>query len=269
MPTETLPATTVEQDELRFISELEKAGGSELMPVADLRKLRLLSESFAKSDLVPVGMRGKPENLMLAMLHARGLGLDPFRAIQNMYVIKGRVSIFGDLFMALVTGFEDYQGHEESFDGDYGDEDYVATCIAHRKGVPTPFRGEFSVADAKRAGLWGKKDSAWANYPKDMLMWKARARAFRQGFAHRLCGVTLYEDIQDVEEQRPPFNITPGRTTVRELEARAEQIEEPVAPQETSPEPVSGANEPEPGPTGPAPVTESEGKSDILPDRAE
>jgi hypothetical protein len=81
----------------------------------------------------------------------------------------------------------------------------MAVCEAKRRGEPEPIRRTFSVADAKKAGLWGKQ-GPWQQYPERMLQMRARAFALRDGFADVLGGLYLREEIEDAQPMR---DITP------------------------------------------------------------
>jgi hypothetical protein len=193
------------------------------------------------------------------MLHAKGLGLDPFRSLQNMFVVKSRVAVFGDLVVALVRASRDCEGHEEWFERNANgkaercdptdellrekdpDKGFAAICWITRGGIT--FKARFSVGDAVRAKLWYKRgksgdDSAWVTYPQDMLMWKARTRAIRLSYADRLGGVDIYEDVMDLEPERiaKAKDVTPGRVSLRDLaaplmaEPEAAEQNEDIAP---------------------------------------
>jgi hypothetical protein len=56
--------------------------------------------------------------------------------------------------------------------------------------------GRFSVADAKRAGLWGKS-GPWTQYPRRMLQLRARGFALRDAFPDVLKGLVTAEEAQD------------------------------------------------------------------------
>jgi hypothetical protein len=55
---------------------------------------------------------------------------------------------------------------------------------------------QFSVADAVRAGLWGKS-GPWTQYPKRMLQLRARGFALRDAFPDVLKGLVTAEEAQD------------------------------------------------------------------------
>src|SRR5881396_792205 len=57
---------------------------------------------LADSDLVPKEFKGKPGNCLVAMQWGMELGLKPLQAIQNLAIINGRPSLWGDAVIALV-----------------------------------------------------------------------------------------------------------------------------------------------------------------------
>ena len=59
---------------------------------------------------------------------------------------------------------------------------------------------EFSMQDAKQAGLTGKQ-GPWSQYPRRMLQMRARAFALRDVFADVLRGVHVAEEAQDISER--------------------------------------------------------------------
>ncbi len=154
-----------------------------------------IAKVLAASDLVPKDYRDKPENCLVAMQWGADIGLPGLQALQNIAVINGRPSIWGDAAKALALNSPFCDDIEERIEGE-GDA-MVAVCIAKRKGkVATEQR--FSVSDAKKAGLWGKQ-GPWTSYPKRMLQMRARGFALRDAFPDALRGLVLAEEAQDYE----------------------------------------------------------------------
>ena len=98
------------------------------------------------------------------------------QARQNIAVINGKPSVYGDAMMALVQASPVCEDVEEFFE-DEGTPNPVAVCVAKRKNRK-PVVAKFSVEDAKRAGLWGKQ-GPWSAYPKRMMQMSARGFALR------------------------------------------------------------------------------------------
>ena len=146
-----------------------------------------------RSGLAPKGL-DRPEQCFIALQMGMEIGMSPMQSLQNIAVINGRPSIYGDAALALAMGtglVEDFQEKIEH-EGD----DRVAYCFVKRAGVETPIITTFSVADAKTAGLWGK-GGPWKQYPNRMLQMRARGFALRDSFPDALQGLVTVEEAQD------------------------------------------------------------------------
>ncbi len=173
----------------------------------------LICTEIAKSEMVPKDKRGKPMDCWLAMQYANEVGLTPLYGLQNIGVINGKPTLYGDALLALVKAHKDFISCEEKIDGE-GDN-MVATCKITRRNQPAVV-STFSVADAKLAKLWMKKgkfgDSPWVTYPKRMLQMRARGFAIRDAFPDALCGLISREEAEDYPQQQHQHqekNITP------------------------------------------------------------
>jgi len=167
------------------------AKGLALATMADAMKF---GEMVANSDFAPKDFRGKPASCVLAIQAGAEIGLSPMQALQSIAVVNGRPSIFGDAALAVVKASPVCEYVTEAVDGD--GEQMVATCTAKRRGYPTPTVVKFTVADAKKAGLWGKS-GPWTQYPKRMLQMRARGFALRDAFPDCLRGIITAEEAQD------------------------------------------------------------------------
>ena len=152
------------------------------------------SKMVAASDFAPKDFRGKPESCLLAIQHGSEVGLSPMQSLQSIAVINGRPTIWGDAALALVQSSSQCVYVREYTDGD-GDN-LTAFCEVQRRGYPQPTVAKFSVADAKKAGLWGKT-GPWTQYPVRMLALRARGFALRNAFADALRGLVTAEEAQD------------------------------------------------------------------------
>lgn len=164
------------------------------------------AKTASESAFVPKEFRGKPAECMLAVQKGAEVGLQPLESLQSIAVINGRPCIWGDAAMALVQASPVCEYVTERIEGE--GESMVAICEAKRRGYPTPTVVRFSVADAKKAGLWGKQ-GPWVQYPSRMLALRARGFALRNAFADALRGLITAEEAQDY----PTPAATPVRVT--------------------------------------------------------
>ena len=130
------------------------------------------------------------------------------QALQSIAVVNGRPSIFGDAALAVVKASPVCEYVTEAIEGE--GEQMAAICTAKRRGYPTPTVVKFTVADAKKANLWGKT-GPWTQYPKRMLQMRARGFALRDAFPDALRGMVTAEEAQDY----PTTPATPEPVVVR------------------------------------------------------
>ena len=158
--------------------------------------------SFANSMFCPKVYQGKPDDVYIAMAYGAQIGLNPLLAVQNIAVVNGRPSVYGDAMTAIVMGHPETQAYEDGYKADG-----TAYCKITRKGK-TVYR-EFSEAMARRAGLWGK--DIWAKYPERMLLWRAKGNAIRDLYADVLMGMWSVEEARDMPQsiEEEILNVTP------------------------------------------------------------
>ena len=156
-----------------------------------------IAQAIVASGMAPRGLN-TPEKAMVAIMHGMEVGMTPMVSLQSIAVINGNPAIWGDGAIGLVRGSGHLEWIEETQTGQ-GDS-LTAKCLVKRKGEAKPIEGLFSVAQAKKAGLWGKQ-GPWTQYPERMLKMRARAFALRDGFADILRGLSIREEVEDYPER--------------------------------------------------------------------
>jgi hypothetical protein len=183
---------------MNALTTTSRAGSASLAPQT-FQEAVTFSQMLARSGMVPKDYNGKPEAIMVAIQWGAEVGLGPLQAVQNIAVINGRPSLWGDAALALVRGHPACAGIREGVEGE-GDA-MLGFCEVTRRGEQ-PQRRTFSVAEAKKAGLWGKP-GPWQNYPARMLQLRARGFAIRDIFPDALRGVITAEEAQDMPTEAP------------------------------------------------------------------
>jgi len=164
----------------------------------DMEQLMKLAGVIAKSNLVPSAYRGKPDDIIVAASYGAEVGLTLWQSLQWTCVINGRPQLFGDGDLAVVRASGRLEYIQEWLVGD-GDA-MEASCEVKRRGEPQSVRRSFSVAQAKKAGLWGK-DGPWRQYPERMLLFRARKYALRDTFGDVLGGLASNDEWVGPETQ--------------------------------------------------------------------
>lgn len=194
---------------------------------------------IATSGMAPKGITSR-EAITVAIQMGLEVGLPPMAALQNIAVINGRPSIWGDAQLGIVRTTGQLERYEEAETNNASDlifrelcltddpaekkklrlqlakaqashakmaDDFGVTVFVQRKGYEPVF-GRFTVQDAKQAKLWGK-EGPWTNYPPRMLKFRARSFALRDQFGDALKGLLSAEEAHDlppvVTTQQPSF----------------------------------------------------------------
>lgn len=176
---------------------------------------------MSKSTIVPKDYQGNPGNILVAVQWGMELGLQPLQAMQNIAVINGRPSIWGDALLAIVRG----SGLLESIKEDISETG--AVCTIKRRGED-PVSREFTIEDAKRAGLYGKQ-GPWQQYPKRMMQMRARAFALRDVFPDVLRGVYIAEEARDMPVEKDMGAAEVVETTHSPASSKTESLRNKIA----------------------------------------
>jgi hypothetical protein len=124
-----------------------------------------IAAQFQRSGLFP-DLQSEAQ-AYVKVLAGQELGIGPMAAVAGLNVIKGRVTFSANLLASLVKSHPIYDYRVVSHTD--------TTCeIAFLQDGEKIGVSEFTIQDAKRAGLTGR---AWSAYPKAMMF----ARALTQG----------------------------------------------------------------------------------------
>lgn len=198
-----------------------QGSNSTAIQITSFDQLQRFAQIASKSGMVPTQYINKPDAVFIAVQMGSELGLAPLQSLQNIAVINGRPSIWGDALLGLVKASTVCDDVIESIEGD-GDN-MVAICVAKRKGK-SPVTSRFSVQDAKSAGLWGKT-GPWKQYPSRMLQMRARGFALRDAFPDVLRGLITAEEAQDIpSENIRNVDVAPERPPAKQIQAPVDYI---------------------------------------------
>lgn len=172
------------------------------LPVGFKDPLVYQAKLIAKSDVLPKGLQGKPANVYLALMAARDIaGLSEFTATQKLYVIDGKFAMYAELQRALVMAHEKCE-YMILLSND-GQE---ATWETKRAGYPKPVQWNYTLEDAKQAGLLSKDN--WRKHTKDMLNARASAALCRLVYPDILMGLSYsVEELRDGVVPMDPLEV--------------------------------------------------------------
>lgn len=209
--------------------------------IDSMESLFRFSDAVHQSGLAPTSLKN-PQAIMIAIEMGLEVGLPPMAALQNIAVVNGRPTIWGDAQLGIVrsTGeLEEFSewyeiaGQKTNRNPTQFTDDVTSVCRVKRFGFDAQ-ECAFSVADAKRAGLWGKA-GPWTQYPARMLRYRSRSFALRDNFGDALRGLLTKEEVDDLEV----IDVTPKAAgpsfKTRQAVKPEKAIETPPEPPKSDP----------------------------------
>lgn len=199
--------------EPRDLAPFEAGGALEAMIPRTPEEYARMARLLIDADCVPASYsnddpRKTRAALIIGLMKSVEIGVPPITGLNGIMIVNNRPSVWGDLAVALVQRggqlvnqqiVQIGQAPEPGLPLDKWDSSYGFRVIMWRKGQEGGYVGEFTVGDARRAGLWeNHKKKPWIYYPKDMLFNRARAKPLRAGFADALHGMGIVEEERDV-----------------------------------------------------------------------
>jgi hypothetical protein len=153
----------------------------------------------------------KPDNVIIAIQMGSELGLAPMQSLQNIAVINGRPSVWGDAMPGLcrASGMVAYLREWSEGEGDA----LVWHCETKRRDDPNPVHRSYSVKDAVTAKLWNKASTPWVTNPGRMLQMRARGFCLRDAYPDVLRGLISAEEAQDIPFEATGLQLPPAPTT--------------------------------------------------------
>lgn len=199
--------------------------GPKLETIADAWTL---AQAYYNAGMTPKTNKGPmtANELMIVFMAGAELGFGPTWALKNITTFNGNSMLHSDgpISLVLRSGLMEWQ--KSGYTGTAGKDDYTAWFEVKRKGISEPVRREFSIADARAAGLWDK--GIWKQYGQvRMLLMRARAFALRDLFADVLGGIGILEEHLGHEQlvAEPEEANTGSQGLLNALRAPAESPE--------------------------------------------
>ncbi|MBF0229178.1 MAG: hypothetical protein HQK63_06245 [Desulfamplus sp.] len=221
----------------RFTDTILIAEGKGLMPT-NFTGLWEMSQIFAVSGMMPKDLVNKPEAVFVAINMGYELGLSPLSAIQNISVINGRPTVWGDAMLAIVRASGKLTKFREYFTGTWANDDFTAVCECSRGNESAV--EQFSIADAKTAKLWAYPSAGmtpWHKYPKRMLQMRARSWALRNMFSDVLKGISATEELTEYDIELTPQQD--GSYSAEPQTEKKKRTPKATPPKQEQPQPVS------------------------------
>jgi len=170
------------------------AMGERGIMLRSLEDLMRFARMAVEGGAAPKGMSAGAAALAVQAGLERGLG--PLGGLQNAIVINGVLSWRGQGAAALIQNSGVCRPGTLRFWSEGEGDQLKGIAVAHRKDYAAADRKEFTVAQARQGGLWGK-EGPWKQYPGRMLAWRALGLLARDVFPDVLGGFPIAEEAED------------------------------------------------------------------------
>jgi hypothetical protein len=186
-----------------------------------LKELAVTLEAAGQgTGILPKGISNRYQ-IAAILKKGRELGFAEMYSLEQIAMVNGKPVIQGQALTALIKS-----RHGPSAITKIESTEQTAVYELRRAGAE-PTRFQFTIEDAKRAGLLAKK-GPWEQYPRVMLKWRCIAEGAREYFADTIAGLYLPDELG------VPITVTAGG----EVEIDREQWQ---------PEPTGTTGSPFPG----------------------
>lgn len=147
--------------------------------------------------LLPDSIQSIEQAIVIAC-KGRELGLEPLYALSVIYLVHGKPSLEGEAMLGLA--FKRYPDLKI----EWAEQSHSKAILKMARPGGNFSTFEFTVEDAKRARIIEKvnpdgtvvaKNKVWEQYTKDMLMWRAVARAVRFLFPECIQGCLTPDEL--------------------------------------------------------------------------
>lgn len=160
-----------------------------------MEEIFIFAKAVLDSGMAPRSF-DTPQKILVAVQMGMEIGLSPMSALQNIAVINGKPTIYGDAVPGVCNATGLVENCKDETVGVADTDTWGYRVTVQRKGRADPVVRTFTVKDAKRASLWGKT-GPWSQYPDRMLLMRARTFALRDAFPDALRGLPTYEESRD------------------------------------------------------------------------
>jgi hypothetical protein len=185
---------------------------NELVPVRQpaFNELVTMAEYLSNAFTIPKAYQRKPADIVAVGLAGQAYGWDLSTSMRCYHVIEGTASLKPEAMLALVRR----HGHSVQVVMSTGKNGREACAHGKRSDNGDEHTVVFSEADAKNAGLAGKKN--WQQYLDSMLQWRAVSSLCRFLFPDVVLGAgyTPEEIGADIDSEGTPVQTNTVTLTV-------------------------------------------------------
>ena len=168
--------------------------------------LQRVGNMFAKSELVPAHLRGKPADCIIAVQLAHEMGLAPLSVLQNIYMVSGKAGWSAQFLIARAnaSGVFDDSGIDWDVEGKVADLSVTAYATKRAGGR----RVEYTVSMAMAKAEGWTKNAKYQTMPELMLRYRAATTLIGLYCPEVKFGLGVREELEDVAVSAPAAQVS-------------------------------------------------------------
>jgi hypothetical protein len=192
---------------------------SVMNPLEIMEKSWKFAVIMAKSDIIPVHYRNKPENVFIAMQSAYRMNLDPMMMMQNTYVVSGKLGMNSSFAISLANNSGLFaSGIKYRIEGS-GDNLQV-TAYTNLKKTDEEISFTIGMKEATAEG-W-TKNPKYRSLPELMLRYRAATLLLRTHAPEVLNGMHMVEELEDIRDVSPA--VAKGEQEIKKTESKTQSL---------------------------------------------
>ena len=168
--------------------------------------LQRVGNMFAKSELVPAHLRGKPADCIIAVQLAHEMGLAPLSVLQNIYMVSGKAGWSAQFLIARANASGVFDDSGIDWDVEGKGADLSVTAYATKRAGGRRVEYTVSMAMAKAEG-W-TKNAKYQTMPELMLRYRAATTLIGLYCPEVKFGLGVREELEDVAVSAPAAQVS-------------------------------------------------------------
>lgn len=168
----------------------------------DTQEMFRYAQFLAGSELIPKALQRRPSDVLVVLLKGQDLGLTPMQSISGINVIDGKAEVGALMMVSMIrkSGLCEYWRLVHS-------DDKRAVYETQRRGDPSPTTFEYTIEEAREAGLldkgkdeWARKKQPWNTQRRTMLRRRCQSHLAREVYPDIVAGLYDHDELQEVRE---------------------------------------------------------------------
>lgn len=171
-----------------------------LSGLEEMRSIYKMSETIARSDIIPAAFKNKPENVFIAYQLALRMNVPALEIMQNIHIIKGKPS-FSSSYLIARANESGYFTQPIQYEITHKNNDITITAYTYLKTTSEKITATVSLDMAKKEGWATREGNKYGTMPEQLLCYRAGVFLVRRHVPQVMLGFMAKEEVEDISLQ--------------------------------------------------------------------